>query len=326
VVLRALTIVVGVELWIGVWLGAVCGFAAEPPRRASIVKITTLSTMLADEGIGEWGYAALVEVDGHRLLFDTGARPRTVLENARELGVDLSTVEDVVLSHNHGDHTGGLLTLRRELMASNPRALGRVHVGEGIFARRVSARGAESNGILPEKRAYEASGARFVVHTRPVELVPGVWMTGPVPRIHPEKNYAAGLTLKLASGDVPDTIPEDSSLAIATEQGLVVLTGCGHAGIVNIVEYARTIVPAAPLLAVIGGLHTFEASDAALAWTASKLKAAGIRYLLAAHCTGIEATFRLRQELGLERRSAVVAAVGSSFTLGQGIDPLDLAR
>ena len=78
--------------------------------------------MLADtKGIGEWGFAALVEADGHRLLFDTGARPETVLANARELGVDLADVTEVVLSHHHGDHTGGLLTLRRELAKDDPR-------------------------------------------------------------------------------------------------------------------------------------------------------------------------------------------------------------
>ena len=73
------------------------------------LKITVLSTMLADQGIGEWGFAAVVEVDGKRLLFDTGARPETVLSNARELKIDLASIEDVVLSHNHADHTGGLV-------------------------------------------------------------------------------------------------------------------------------------------------------------------------------------------------------------------------
>src|SRR6185295_6128593 len=73
--------------------------------------ITILSTMLADRGVGEWGFSALVEADGHRLLFDTGYRPETVLKNAAELGVDLAGVTEVVLSHHHGDHTGGLLTL-----------------------------------------------------------------------------------------------------------------------------------------------------------------------------------------------------------------------
>ena len=75
--------------------------------QVNTLKITTLSTMLADKGIGEWGYAALIEVDGHKILFDTGNKPKTVLQNALDLNIDLSDVEDVFLSHNHSDHTGG---------------------------------------------------------------------------------------------------------------------------------------------------------------------------------------------------------------------------
>jgi len=98
--------------------------AAEEAPRVRTLRVTVLSTMLADtKGIGEWGFAARVEADGHRLLFDTGARPDTVLANARELRIDLSTVEEVVLSHHHGDHTGGLLTLRRAQMAIKSTAL-----------------------------------------------------------------------------------------------------------------------------------------------------------------------------------------------------------
>src|SRR5262245_44654292 len=108
-------------------LNAAWTHAAETRERVKSLKITVLSTMLADRGIGEWGFAALVEADGKRFLFDTGARPETVLANARELRIDLAAVEDVIISHNHGDHTGGLLTLRRELQKINPRALSRAH-------------------------------------------------------------------------------------------------------------------------------------------------------------------------------------------------------
>jgi len=302
--------------------------AAEPSavHHARAVKITVLSTMLADAGIGEWGYAALVEVDGKRILFDTGARPETVLANAREMRIELADIEDVVISHNHADHTGGLMTLRRELQKRSPRALTRAHVGEGIFQVRTSPDGRDANGLAPLKAEYEASGGTFMVHSKPVELAPGVWLTGPVPRRHPEKNYPSGLKLKTASGDVEDTIPEDSSLVIATDDGLIVLSGCGHAGIINTVDYAREVVQRAPILAVVGGLHTFAASDESLAWTAQKLKEAGLRHLLAGHCTGIEAAFRIRQLAGLDRKTAVVSSVGSSFTLGKGIDPRALAR
>jgi hypothetical protein len=87
-------------------------------------------------GIGEWGLAALVEVDGKRLLVDTGSHPETVLRNAEELKIDLAGVTDVVLTHAHPDHRG-LITLRRELMKRDPHALERAHVGTDFFAVRV---------------------------------------------------------------------------------------------------------------------------------------------------------------------------------------------
>src|SRR4051812_16046706 len=80
-------------------------------HRVGSVRVTVLSTMLATSGIGEWGFAALVEADGHKILFDTGARPDTVASNIKEMRIDLSGVRDVILSHNHDDHTGGLVTL-----------------------------------------------------------------------------------------------------------------------------------------------------------------------------------------------------------------------
>ena len=107
-----------------------------PGSRVSTLRVRLLSTMLATRGIGEWGFSALVEVDGRKILFDTGQHPDTVLRNAREIGIDLSDVQDVVLSHFHGDHTGGLLTLRTELSKRNPAAVSRIHVAKGIFASR----------------------------------------------------------------------------------------------------------------------------------------------------------------------------------------------
>jgi len=299
-----------------------------PSHRVQSLRVTVLSTMLTDfHGVGEWGFAALVEADGRRLLFDTGARPETVLENARELNIDLSGVTDVVLSHHHWDHTGGLMALREALSKKNPAALSRVHVGEGIFLSRPSPEdGQETNQMITRRAAYEATGGKFLVHGKPVEILPGVWLTGQVPRPHPERNWPRSGRLKTPQGVVEDTIPEDASLVIDTPQGLVVITGCGHAGVINTVEYARKAVRPAPAYAVIGGLHLFQADDETLEWTAMKLKAFGLAHLLGAHCTGIEAVFRIRARAGLTRKTAVVGAIGSSFSLEDGIDPLALAR
>lgn len=299
--------------------------AAEP---AKAVKVTVLSTMLAGDprgGIGEWGFAALLEVDGRKLLIDTGARPETVLRNIEELGIDLSDVTDLVLTHNHGDHTTGLVTLRRAVVKKNPRALSRAHVATGIFQPRPGPGGRDGNGLLPFKAEYEALGGTFVEHDGPVELMPAVWFTGPVPRPHPERNWTAPGRGQPQAGAREDTIPEDASVVVDTPGGLVLVSGCGHAGIVNTMEFARKIVRAAPFVAAIGGFHLFAASDATLEWTASKLREFGLQQFLGAHCTGIEAVYRLRALLGLTRATAVVGAVGSSFTLGTGITALSLA-
>jgi 7,8-dihydropterin-6-yl-methyl-4-(beta-D-ribofuranosyl)aminobenzene 5'-phosphate synthase len=302
---------------------------AAPPaaNRVHALKIEILSTMLADDGIGEWGFGAIVEVDGRRILFDTGARPTTVLQNARELKVDLAQVPEVVLSHNHSDHTGGLLTLRKDVAARASDALARVHVGRGLFWSRPRGGGAEEANLPLKTRAdYAAAGITFVEHDGPQQILPGVWLTGPVPRVHPERNWSDTGQVRTPEGLVEDTIPEDQSLVFDTDRGLVILAGCGHAGIVNTVEYARKVVRAAPIHAIVGGLHLFALDDERLNWTADQLKANGLATLVGAHCTGIEAVFRIRQRAGLDRKTAVVGSVGSSFVLGQGIDPKGLAR
>jgi 7,8-dihydropterin-6-yl-methyl-4-(beta-D-ribofuranosyl)aminobenzene 5'-phosphate synthase len=127
-------------------------------------------------------------------------------------------------------------------------------------------------------------------------------------------------------GLVDDTIPEDLSMVFDTGRGLVILSGCGHAGVVNTVEHAKATVRPAPVHAIVGGLHLLALDDAQLAWTAGKLKAHGLETLVGAHCTGLEAVYRIREQAGLARRACVVGAVGSVFDLQKGIDPRALAR
>ena len=303
------------------------------PAPVKTLKVTVLSTMLAGDpgqGVGEWGFAALIEADGQRLLVDTGARPETVLRNAAELGLDLSTVTDLVLTHNHADHTGGLLTLRRELSQKNPKALTRAHVSRGIFLSRLNQEGRETSGLLPLKADYEKLGGTFIEHAAPKELMPGVWLAGPIPRVHPEQNVGirgGGMgRLQTPSGPTDDNVPEDSSVIIASPAGLIVVTGCGHAGIINTLEYARTFSKEPRVHAAIGGFHLFAATEDQLAWTAGKLREFGVQHFLGAHCTGIEAVMRLRQLAGLTRQTAAVGAVGASFGLGTGINARLLAQ
>jgi 7,8-dihydropterin-6-yl-methyl-4-(beta-D-ribofuranosyl)aminobenzene 5'-phosphate synthase len=300
--------------------------AERTPVRA--LKITVLSTMLADgDELGEWGFAALVEADGKKILFDTGAKTDVVQKNLRTLDLSLADVPDVVLSHWHWDHIGGFMTLRREAMVQNSAALARTHVAAGFFdPRRGTPPGVELNRMIAVRPEYEATGGKFIVHERVVELQPGVWLTGPVPRKYPERNWSGDTRVVTASGEREDTVADDVALVIDTRDGLVIVTGCGHAGVVNIVEHARATVRPTRVHALIGGIHLLRASEETLAWTAGKLREFGVDYFIGAHCTGIETVFRFRADLGLDRARCVVGAVGQTFELGKGIDARVIAR
>ena len=296
------------------------------PERVSRLEITILSTMLADEGFGEWGFAALVDVDGRRILFDTGANEDTVARNLKALRIDLAGVEQAILSHNHWDHTTGLLPLRRQFAAASPKTLQSLLVGSGIFWPRVGPGGRLDERMAGVRREYEATGGRVTEVGKPLRLQPGVWLTGPVPRVHPERNWSSLGKVRSDAGEVEDVVPEDMALAIQTNKGLVLLFGCGHAGVVNTLEHVRKAIDPSPVHTIIGGLHLFAANEEHLSWTASQLKKFGVQELVGAHCTGVEAVYRIRELASLSRDTCMVAAVGASYSLEKGINPLRIAK
>ncbi len=291
------------------------------------LKITILSTMLAQAGIGEWGFSALVEADSNKILFDAGGHERTVLENANELNIDLSNVPELILSHWHDDHTAGWLPLRITVNNINKQALAITHVATGFFDSRIVAKGSlftniakgDSSNRRKDSILYIKTGGKIVEHNHFEEILPGVFLTGPVPRQYPEKNYPAGVKIKDDSGNlIEDNVPEDMSLVILTDKGLVLLTGCGHSGIINTLTYTRNNLNHQPLLAAIGGFHLLQSTDEQIKWTAVQLKASGVRYFMGAHCTGIEPVYQIREWAGLKRGECIVGSVGATFDLDKG--------
>ena len=303
---------------------------AEDPRAAKTAEVTILSSNLADGStVGEWGFSALAEVDGKCVLFDTGNYADTVLRNIKALNVDLSCVTDIVLSHFHPDHVGGLVTLFEDTRAKNPNAMQRIHVAEGFFRPRriVSKSGdAESNGMIALREQLEAEGAEFRVHSDPTEILPSIWVTGPIERKHAEKTYPTFIDVKIDGEWVVDYVPESQGLTIVTSEGPIVLLGCGHSGSVNLLEQVRRDIQDHSIHALMGGMHLYSATEETLDWTSSKLSNIGVQNLMAGHCTGVEPMFRLRAGLNLNRKTAVIGAVGSRFVLGEGIHPTDIAK
>jgi 7,8-dihydropterin-6-yl-methyl-4-(beta-D-ribofuranosyl)aminobenzene 5'-phosphate synthase len=305
------------------------GASSISDHTAEAVTVTILSSNLASATtVGEWGLSALVQADDACVLFDAGRSPDTVVKNADALSVDLSCVTDVVLSHFHFDHTTGLLTLLADLRSENPSAVRRVHVAEGFFLPRRAPDffgDTEQNQMIAVRETLEAEGVEIIVHAGPAEILPSIWVTGPIPRPNPERNYPEQIKIEVDGDWVVDHVPDSQGVTIITPEGHIVLLGCGHSGVVNALEHVKTSIADRPIHALMGGLHLFNASDETLGWTADRLREIGVEHLMAGHCTGIEPLIRLRSGLNLSRRTAVVGAVGSRFVYGEGIHPTAIA-
>ena len=315
----------------GMFVTGTCDMArAANSTTAESVTVTILSSNLANGAtVGEWGFSAFVEVDGRCILFDAGRHPDTVLRNAKVLEVDLSCATDVVLSHFHFDHTTGLLPLLEDLRAKNSEAIRRIHVAKGFFlSRRIPRRGGDSewNQMIAMRIDLEAAGVEFIEYAEPTEILPAVWVTGPVERTHAEKTYPQMVQVKIDAEWIVDYVPDSQGLTIVTPEGPIVVLGCGHSGSVNLLEQVQRSIQDHSIHALMGGMHLADADDQTLLWTSDRLRDIGIQNLMAGHCTGIEPLMRLRTGLELSRRTAVVGAVGSRFVYGEGIHATRIAQ
>lgn len=249
-------------------------------------------TVLAENGVGgaglmaEHGLSLWIEVRGRRVLFDTGQG--LVLEhNARQLGIDLAEADDLVLSHGHYDHTGGLPCLLERLSGTrvcfHPAAFQRkFHLIDTGEVRDVGAPLADPSMI--EEHAGEA-----VFSTDTVELSPGVWVTGPIPRAT-EFEDTGGRFFEDEACTSPDPLIDDQALVIRMEDGRVLLIlGCAHAGVVNSLEYAARLAGSETVYGVLGGMHLVNASAERIEWSLDAMERWGCERIGPCHCTGIDA-------------------------------------
>jgi 7,8-dihydropterin-6-yl-methyl-4-(beta-D-ribofuranosyl)aminobenzene 5'-phosphate synthase len=278
------------------------------------LKITILSTMVADTlGKGEWGFSALVEADGRKILFDTGTDSTLAISNAKLFGIDLSDVKVLVLSHCHADHTGGWPVLKNHFPGFDT-----TYTGEGFFLARYHKNNSFWYSRSNDSARYVTEGGHVKVLSTFTQIYPGIYLTGPVPRKFDEKNYLIGPQIMSGGNLIQDDVPEDMSMIFSTSKGLVILSGCSHSGIINTLDYTQKNL-AGNLYAAIGGFHLYAATDDRIKWTAGKLKQAGIVNFIGAHCTGLNTVYEIRQLCGLKRENCVVGAVGSVFDLTHGI-------
>jgi 7,8-dihydropterin-6-yl-methyl-4-(beta-D-ribofuranosyl)aminobenzene 5'-phosphate synthase len=258
---------------------------------AETIVVTTLveNSVSARGLLAEHGLAFHIQAGPHNLLFDTG-QSSLLAENARKLGVPLEQVEAIALSHGHNDHTGGLSAARAA--ASGTRLFLHPASLSPKFAAKpdgtVHAIGMDDGSV----EAIRAEPGAVVWTVRPAELVPGIFVTGEIPRRNAFEDTGGRFFLDAASTH-PDLLLDDQALFFDTQQGLVVLLGCGHAGVVNTLEYIRHLTGERPIHTVMGGMHLLAAGPERMEQTFAAFRRLDIPCLAPAHCTGLPAIARL---------------------------------
>ncbi len=243
--------------------------------------------------LGQHGLSIFLEADC-RILFDTG--PSDVLmANARLFGLDLGRAEWIVVSHGHWDHADGLAALAEAGLRS------RLLVHPGVFADRRRQSG-EYNGMAMT-RAQAAAHFDLRESAAPVRISESVWFLGEVPR---ENDFEAQTTtfFCIENGQRrPDHLPDDTALAIQTPKGLVVVTGCSHAGVCNICEHARRVTGEDRLHMVVGGFHLLDDSEV-VGKSLAYFRARRVDRLYPMHCTALPALARFHAAFGSEKLCA----------------------
>lgn len=295
-----------------------------PARRARRASIPPVDAPQYEEGtttpglLAEHGFAALVTLHrgetSHTVLFDTGISPDGLSTNLRRLDIDVASIEAVILSHGHFDHTGGLCGLARLYGRSglpltlHPAAWTR---------RRLRIPGAEPMELPTlSRRSLEGEGFSLVERRYPSVLLDGALLiTGEIDRTTEFEQGLPGHEAAGADGWRPDPLVlDDQALVVEVRgRGIVVLTGCGHAGAVNICRHALRLCGTSQLCALLGGLHlTGAAFEPIIEPTVSALGELAPELVVPAHCTGWKAQHRLA---GALPEAFVPNAVGTSYTL-----------
>ena len=247
--------------------------------------------------LAEWGFSAYLHEP--RILFDTGLGGYALINNARALGIDPDEPDYLVLSHRHLDHTGGLI----KFLGVRSRPL-RIIAHENLFARAaaVDEAGSVDVGVNFTEGDLRRRNAELTLIRDPYQLPGGVLVSGEIPRKWGPSHV----------GGAGDLVPDDMALYMSTPRGLVVLTGCGHSGPENIVEYGLQLTGAEGIRAIIGGMHFMGLDEGRMREAVDYLARKGPELVVGTHCTGILGQAVLWERL---RSSFALGGVGASFEI-----------
>lgn len=274
----------------------------------STLKLTILveNTVRRHGLLAEHGLAMWIEFGAQRILFDTG-QTGILRHNARQLGISLGSADSIVLSHGHYDHTGGLTAVPLSEGSRHADAAG---MGKGppdrvrVFAHaqaltdKYVCRKLDTNrdvGMPLYAREVLQRSTDLTLVTSPTEIFESGFVTGPIPR-RTDFEDTGGAFYKDSACKHPDDLVDDQALYIDTPDGVVVILGCAHAGVINTLHYVKELTGAKPIRAVIGGMHLSVARGARMDRTISALREMEVKELYPLHCTGPHALGRFLHE------------------------------
>ncbi|MGQ9647507.1 MAG: MBL fold metallo-hydrolase [Thermodesulfobacteriota bacterium] len=263
------------------------------------IRITILCENLIGQrvGLGEHGFSAFIETDRGDYLFDTGGG-RSIVANSLTLNKDLRTVQKIFLSHGHYDHTGGLPEVLK--LKGNVD----VHAHPHVFLDRMSVlkeNGKETKrfiGIPYKKRYLESLGANFIFNSEFVEVEKGMFLTGEVLRKTSFEKPDPRLFSEINGKTQPDVFLDDQSLIIESEKGVILVLGCAHSGMINIIHHVINKTGEKKFYAILGGTHLDFLTPEQLEESIKSLKKMNVERIGVSHCTGMRAACRLHQEFG----------------------------
>lgn len=245
--------------------------------------------------LGEHGFACYLETPQGNYLFDTG-QGQTLMPNARYLKKDLAAIKALLISHGHYDHTGGLPQLLEVSGCLD------IYAHPDIFVNRYWNIEGQTHYLgIPYRREYlECLGANFELHRELVEIGPGVFLTGEIPRCSAFEKGDIQQWAVSETGEIqkPDPLHDDLSMVVVSSKGLIVVLGCAHAGLVNIIEYVTQQFPEKNIYAVVGGTHLGFADNDQFEETLRVLDQYQIEKVGVSHCTGLPKAALLAGQLG----------------------------
>ena len=270
------------------------------------INILVENTVGVTTGVfAEWGLAMLLDFGKELILFDTGEQG-SLINNAQVLGIDLRKITKVVLSHGHYDHTGGLLSLLK-LRGEVP-----VYAHPDLFAGHyLKEDGTDKKyiGVPYILEQLESVGARFCWHKEPLQISSNLWLSGEVPRQTIYEKGDERLVQFQAEGLIKDPFRDDLSLFYTTEKGIIVILGCAHSGLVNIIEHAKQVTGQSNIRAIIGGTHLGPVDSLQQERTIEYLKSLDFECLAPNHCTGLPIASRLAREFPDQFRWATTGTI-----------------